>query len=113
MKKCSTCKQEKLEKDFYKRENDKPQSKCKDCHNEYCIDRWKKRKLKAIEYKGGKCCECGYSKYYGALEFHHLDPNEKDMDWNKMRKTSWSNIKIELDKCVLLCANCHREVHQL
>lgn len=40
------------------------------------IQRWIKRKLDAIEYLGGKCISCGYSKYYGALEFHHRDPTQ-------------------------------------
>ncbi len=75
------------------------------------IERWINRKLKAIEYKGGCCQNCGYSKYYGALEFHHVDPKEKELNWTKLRLTSWANIQKELDKCVLLCANCHREVH--
>jgi hypothetical protein len=78
----------------------------------YQIQRWIKRKIKAIEYKGGACKHCGYSKYYGALEFHHLDPNEKDFSWQKLRLRSWDSITSELDKCILLCANCHREEHR-
>lgn len=77
----------------------------------YQTNRWIKRKQKAIEYKGGSCINCGYSKYYGALEFHHLNSQEKDLDWIKLRLTSWDKITAELDKCVLLCANCHREAH--
>lgn len=79
----------------------------------YQIQRWINRKIKAIEYKGGNCSVCGYDKYYGALEFHHTNPKEKELDWNKLRLTSWENIERELDKCILLCANCHREAHAL
>lgn len=65
-----------------------------------------------IEYKGGSCEICGYNKYNGALEFHHLDPNEKDFSISSKGYTrSWEKVKTELDKCVMLCANCHREVH--
>lgn len=68
-------------------------------------------KIRAIKYLGGKCSKCGYSRCYAALEFHHRDPDEKELEWNKLRKRAWSSIKEELDKCDLLCANCHREVH--
>jgi len=58
-----------------------------------------------------KCCRCGYCRNYAALEFHHLDPKEKDFNWTKLRETQWSQIIEELKKCILLCANCHREEH--
>lgn len=69
-------------------------------------------KVKAIEYKGGACQKCGYNKYIGALEFHHLDPAQKDFGISEKGHTrSWEKIKNELDKCILVCANCHREIH--
>lgn len=71
---------------------------------------YKQVKLKAIEYKGNKCQVCGYNRCIQALEFHHLDPTKKDFTTSGGTK-SFQNIKSELDKCVLLCANCHREVH--
>jgi len=77
------------------------------------IQRWIKIKKKAIDYKGGSCVKCGYNKYYGALEFHHLDPSQKDVVWTKLRLRSWDKITKELDKCILLCANCHREEHNI
>jgi len=65
----------------------------------------------AIDYKGGKCIVCGYNKCTWALEFHHIDPKEKEFSISDKGYTrSWDKVKIELDKCVLLCANCHREV---
>ena len=79
--------------------------------NQYCIRRWQQRKLDAVEYKGGSCEKCGYDKYPDVLEFHHLDPTEKEAAWNKMRLWNWKKITAELDKCSMLCANCHREVH--
>lgn len=69
-------------------------------------------KLLAIDYKGGKCLCCGYNKCPQALQFHHLDPTKKDFGISTTGVTrSWEKIKVELDKCVLLCANCHAEVH--
>lgn len=77
------------------------------------VNRRRKIKQLAIEYKGGSCVKCRYNKYYGALEFHHLDPNEKDFSISKSGHcTSWEKVKIELDKCILVCANCHREIHE-
>jgi hypothetical protein len=72
-----------------------------------------KLKEKAIEYKGGKCEHCGYSKCNRALTFHHKDPSKKlyILTRSKMACTSGEKIKDELDKCVLLCANCHSELH--
>ena len=66
----------------------------------------------AVTYKGGKCEKCGYNKCIAALDFHHLNPLEKDFSiGNKGYTRSWENIKKEIDKCILVCANCHREIH--
>ncbi len=66
----------------------------------------------AIEYKGDKCIECGYNKCSQALDFHHVDPTTNNFGISAGGHTrSWEKVKEELDKCVLLCANCHREVH--
>jgi hypothetical protein len=64
-----------------------------------------------IELLGGKCCRCGYSKCYEALEFHHTDPNTKMFDWKKARSVSYDKMVAEVKKCNLVCANCHREIH--
>lgn len=80
---------------------------CACCRNKY---HRKKLKRKAIEYKGGKCQKCGYDKCDNALEFHHVNPEEKEFQITGTN-ISWEKIKIELDKCILLCANCHREKH--
>lgn len=75
------------------------------------ITSWRnKLKIKAIEYKGGKCVNCNYSKCNRALTFHHLDPNKKEFTISK-KSVAWETMRIELDKCVLLCANCHAEEH--
>lgn len=74
----------------------------------------RRRKLRdlAIEYGGGKCAVCSYKKSKRALTFHHLNPHEKDFGLSARGLTrSWAKIVEELNKCVLLCANCHAEVH--
>ena len=67
-------------------------------------------KKKSVEYKGGKCIICGYNKHYSALDFHHRNPKDKDFQISGGTK-SFENLKKELDKCDLLCKNCHAEVH--
>ena len=67
------------------------------------------RKKMAIDYKGGKCVCCGYNKYYGSLDFHHI--GKKDFAISRNVGKKWECVLAELDKCVLLCRNCHGEVH--
>lgn len=74
----------------------------------------KKRKFikkTALEYKGGKCENCGYDKCSAALDFHHTDPTKKEFNISILFGRKFDLLKIELDKCVLLCSNCHRELH--
>ena len=87
-------------------------SRCKKCQNIYAIKRVQQNKIKAVEYKGGKCIICGYNKCMRSLSFHHRNPKTKDLDWNKMRSWNIEKIKKELDKCDLLCSNCHGEIHE-
>lgn len=74
------------------------------------VDYRKRMKLKAIEYKGGFCVICGYSRSVRALTFHHLDPRRKDFSISG-KTFLWEKVKAELDKCVLVCSNCHAEIH--
>lgn len=114
MKKCSKCGEEKMLTEFHQKgKQGRYNSLCKKCFSQYCIARWTSRKIKAVENKGGKCAKCGYSRCLGALEFHHTDPSEKEFDWGKVRLQSEDKMFKELSKCVLLCANCHREEHEL
>jgi hypothetical protein len=71
----------------------------------------RKMKQKALKYKGGKCEICGYNKSMRALGFHHNNGN-KDFGIAQAGCTrSWEKIKKELNKCILVCANCHAEIH--
>lgn len=66
----------------------------------------------AVAYKGGACERCAYSKCVEAFDFHHRDPAQKDFAVSAEGVTrSWEKLRIEIDKCALLCANCHRELH--
>lgn len=84
--------------------------KCSKCNSEAVQRRRDKTKELLIEYKGGKCEKCGYNKCVSALEFHHLNPNEKDFGISAKGYTrSWETNKKEVDKCILVCPNCHTQ----
>ncbi len=86
--------------------------RCKKCAIDAVQKRRNALKEMAVEYKGGKCQCCGYDKCLGALEFHHLDPEQKDFGIAAKGYTrSWEKVKTELDKCILVCSNCHKEIH--
>lgn len=110
---CPRCKSLCDVNNFYNRRDKKNASVyCKNCTNNQTKERQQNVKKQMIDYKGGKCELCQYSKYQGALEFHHLDPNEKDFNLSNLKNYKFDDvIKKELDKCVLVCANCHREIH--
>lgn len=117
---------------FISMEENKPKKEttCLHCNKKYFIDRSKghranicgtcntakrrkSNKTKLLEIKGGKCIVCGYNKHHGCLTFHHIDPSKKEFtisDSNKMT-IAWEKILEEVDKCALLCHNCHGEVH--
>ena len=71
------------------------------------------RKYHFILERGGKCEICGYNKNLSALEFHHINPEEKSfgIDLRKFSNNKFDKLQEELNKCMLVCANCHREIH--
>ena len=103
---CRTCNTS-GEENFYK----SAKYQCKSCWNKRTaktqID--KVRQLKK-EY-GNKCTRCGYDKCVDALEFHHLDPAQKEFHLGEARGRSIDKLRQELDKCILVCRNCHTEIH--
>jgi predicted HNH restriction endonuclease len=70
-------------------------------------------KKRCIEHKGGKCHFCLFNKFQSALDFHHLNPKIKKNCITTLiaKNQSFDLIKPELDKCILVCANCHRGLH--
>jgi hypothetical protein len=117
--KCFRCKEEKSIDNFYivksGQRKGKVQSYCKSCNSQNTAERLRKFKEELVHYKGGKCEKCGYSKCIGALELHHRNPKKKHFTFSHIKITSFEKNKSiickELDKCDLLCANCHRETH--
>ena len=85
---------------------------CKKCTTIQVVEITQKLKQEMVDYKGGCCQKCGYDKYIGALDFHHINPSEKDFTIAHLRQYKFDDIiKSELDKCLLVCSNCHREIH--
>ncbi|MDB5098577.1 MAG: hypothetical protein JWM80_2998 [Cyanobacteria bacterium RYN_339] len=80
---------------------------CQSCRGVYYR---RQLKLRAIEHLGGCCQLCGYSRCISALHFHHRDPNLKDFTFANYSRR-WERLRAEIEKCVLLCGNCHCEVH--
>lgn len=75
--------------------------------------RGRTRKRDFVRAAGGCCSRCGYDANLAALTWHHTDPATKafTLDVRAMSNRSEVEIRAELAKCVLLCANCHAEVH--
>jgi len=75
------------------------------------------RKIESLEYKGGmKCTRCGFNEPIpDCYAFHHRNPEEKDPNWYRMKthNHTWETVRVELDKCDVLCHNCHSIVHYL
>jgi Zn ribbon nucleic-acid-binding protein len=84
---------------------------CSKCHNLRTINVGKNNRIFAVEVLGGKCIECGYDKHTCSLDIHHLDPSIKDKTFRSMRGWCKERILNEIKNCVLLCSNCHAEVH--
>jgi hypothetical protein len=102
---CQVCKKEFV----YNKRGNTP-SRCGTCSTR--IHR-AELKQKCVSYKGGRCELCGYSKCLTVLEFHHKDPTVKDFGiGSNTTSRPWLILKAELDKCLCLCANCHRELHE-
>jgi hypothetical protein len=78
------------------------------------VKKWRKKvKEVIVGCMGGKCQICGYDRCDKALELHHINPEEKDFSFGFILAScrSWELIYSEISKCILLCSNCHREVH--
>lgn len=110
---CKKCKRKDLFDYEFPRRNGRYaiNTTCKSCILQSKKNKRRKFKLMCLRYKGNKCASCGYNKCLDALDFHHLDPKEKDFNISSVTVFEFNEVKDELDKCVILCSNCHREVH--
>lgn len=114
MKVCTKCNTNKPLSEYYhkgKKSDGKLQSECKTCFNARMMKRFEEKARKVVALKGGSCNLCGYDRCVAALEFHHVDPSEKEFQISKRWSMKDERLLAEIEKCVLLCANCHREVH--
>lgn len=130
MKKCSKCENYKSLNEFNKHSGNKDnlQNLCRDCNNtlrrkwyknnsekvyNYSLKRRFRNKDFVSDFKKDKCCsKCGES-HPACLNFHHIDESLKRYNISEMKRTTYSikTIKIEIEKCIILCANCHRKLH--
>jgi|TARA_R110000824_G_C14944034_1_gene650188 hypothetical protein len=78
-------------------------------HVKVATERQRTNKRNLVEYKGGECCICGYNQCDSALDFHHL--RDKVFNISRIRSRSLGNLKKEADKTILVCRNCHAEIH--
>lgn len=114
IKVCSKCKLEKSASDFYFRKERKNEltGYCKSCNSNDVVKRMQSTKFRLVELKGGKCQICSFSEYIGALDFHHVLPDTKDDGVSRLIRGKLNQKVIdEVNKCVLVCSNCHRMIH--
>lgn len=124
-KRCGMCQSDRPVSEFHRNRKayDGLQSRCKDCSRETQrsssvsrnITQRQKRKQnwdKIFEYFGGrKCSNCGIESKWPIYDLHHKDPETKDVSIGTIAHYNWDKIFPEVEKCVLLCANCHRIAH--
>lgn len=117
-KKCPLC-QQTLDKKFFhisRRASGRLRLSgyCKLCAHRQNVVRLRNIKHACVVYKGGKCVDCAFIGHDSVFDFHHLDPEQKDIDISVMKHRKFGlEMQKELDKCVLLCANCHRIRHAI
>lgn len=114
---CSKCGKELPIDDFNFRDKKKGtrRAECKYCHSQYMKDIYQDKKNLIQELKSQKrCAKCGDSRGY-VLDFHHINPEEKEETIARMTSNNYrlDEVYNEIEKCIVLCSNCHREFHYL
>ena len=110
---CSKCGKELPLTEYYSRGNGKLRAECKKCHSNYVKNKYQERKNLVNEIKLDiGCAKCGEKRPY-MLDFHHKDPSIKDTTIARLtsNRNNIEDIQKEIDKCIVLCSNCHREFH--
>lgn len=113
---CSKCKRELPVTHYHKNGfnsegKQKYRGYCKDCENSLEKQRYLNKK-NFVNSQKTKCEKCGEDRFY-TLDFHHRDKQEKEFTIGQFKRGSFEVIQSEIDKCVILCSNCHREFHYL
>lgn len=116
-KKCSKCGRELPLDQFNWRDKTKGtrRADCKECHSAFMKKKYQEKRTEIQDLKSQYCCaKCGESRGY-VLDFHHINPDEKENTIARMISNNYTLSKVhdEVKKCVVLCANCHREFHYL
>lgn len=117
MKKCKHCQKLLPSSEFCKNSKGKDGlwSYCRSCESRRKKQQLINFKKACLQYKNQFCCNiCGYNKNLAALDFHHINASEKDFTISQQKRLNLNDkIKQELDKCDVICSNCHRELHSL
>lgn len=112
---CKMCKENKPLTSFYGKGGEfKVGHWCKSCFNKYQSAKAVAKKKMFVRFRGNKCFRCKIKhtgKNTPIFDFHHINAKTKDADWSKMRQWSIDRIRPEINKCMLLCSNCHRMLH--
>lgn len=114
---CSKCGKELPLDQFNWRDKSKGtrRADCKTCHTNFMKQKYQEKKNLIKDLKSElKCAKCGDNRGY-VLDFHHINPEEKETTIARMTSNNYNlnTVYKEIDKCVCLCANCHREFHYL
>lgn len=108
---CNSCGQYKTLDHFYFSKGKLSQKVCKNCVRQKERDKYQSKQIELNEFRQQHpCVKCGCSKYY-LIDFHHLNPAEKDFTISDNSHAKIETLMKEIDKCVSLCSNCHREFH--
>lgn len=84
---------------------------CAKCHNQNTLLLGRENRSYMLEKLGSHCINCGFDKWKASLDIHHVDPTKKDVSFSTARYWNRSKIDKELEKCVILCRNCHAAYH--
>jgi Zn ribbon nucleic-acid-binding protein len=84
---------------------------CAECHKKYTLLKGQENRIYILNKLGGRCINCGFDKWKSSLDVHHPDPSQKDIAFSTIRYWSRDKIDKEIEKCVLLCRNCHAAFH--
>lgn len=112
---CTKCKKELPVEEFHWRDKSKGKrrSECKTCHNSFMKEKYQDKKQTFEQMKSEQsCAKCGETRGY-VLDYHHIDPTQKDNTIARITSNKYKieSILSEIEKCVVLCSNCHREFH--
>jgi|FAXJ01.1.fsa_nt_gi hypothetical protein len=110
-RRCIECEEFHPLSEFSFRNSGHHRSYCHTCENQRSVKYGRIMKQRIIDYLGGKCSICNYNKSSRALHAHHRDPSQKLFTLSERKCLNWEDTKRELDKCILVCANCHGEIH--